>query len=52
MGITVFPVTPGFIAEIGDVDLSTSLGKADVAAIKEAFWKYAVLVFPDQERVE
>jgi alpha-ketoglutarate-dependent 2,4-dichlorophenoxyacetate dioxygenase len=48
MGITVFPVTPDFIAEIGDVDLSTSLGKADVSAIKEAFWKYAVLIFPDQ----
>ena len=48
MGITVYPVTADFVAEMGDVDLSKPLPAADLAAIKEAFWKYAVLVFPQQ----
>ncbi len=48
MSITICPVTPSFAAEIGDVDLS-SLAEADLAEIKEAFWKYAVLIFPDQK---
>ena len=47
MGITVCPVTPGFVAEIGDVDLGAP-SAADVAEIKAAFWQYAVLIFPDQ----
>jgi alpha-ketoglutarate-dependent 2,4-dichlorophenoxyacetate dioxygenase len=49
MAITVCPVTTGFAAEIGDVDLSRPLDRADVASIKQAFWDYAVLVFPGQE---
>src|SRR5499425_3035677 len=48
MAITVCPVTPGFVAEIGDVNLSTTLEPADLADVKEAFTKYAVLIFPDQ----
>jgi len=48
MTITVVPVTPSFAAEVGDIDLSQPLDAADVAAVKEAFAKYAVLVFPDQ----
>jgi alpha-ketoglutarate-dependent 2,4-dichlorophenoxyacetate dioxygenase len=48
MTITVFPVTRHFAAEIGDVDLAADLGSEDLAAIKEAFATYAVLVFPDQ----
>ena len=48
MAITVAPVTPGFVAEIGDVDLSRTLEAAEVAAVKEAFTTYAVLIFPDQ----
>ena len=48
MPITVCPVTPGFVAEIGDADLSTTLEPADLLAIKEAFATYAVLIFPDQ----
>jgi alpha-ketoglutarate-dependent 2,4-dichlorophenoxyacetate dioxygenase len=48
MAITVCPVTPGFVAEIGDVNLSTTLEPADLAAVKDAFTKYAVLIFPDQ----
>ena len=48
MSITVFPATPGFAAEIGDVDLSEQVAPADLQAIKEAFTQYAVLIFPNQ----
>ncbi len=48
MAITVCPVTPTFAAEIGDVDLAQPLSPDDLAAIKDAFTKYAVLIFPDQ----
>jgi alpha-ketoglutarate-dependent 2,4-dichlorophenoxyacetate dioxygenase len=48
MTITVCAVTPGFAAEVGDVDLSRPIDDADFAAIKDAFWKYAVLIFPEQ----
>jgi len=48
MAITVCPVTASFAAEIGDVDLSGALEPADLAAIKDAFTGYAVLIFPDQ----
>jgi alpha-ketoglutarate-dependent 2,4-dichlorophenoxyacetate dioxygenase len=48
MAITVCPVTPSFAAEIGDVDLSKEIAPADLAAIKDAFAAYAVLIFPDQ----
>ena len=49
MSITVCPVTPGFAAEIGDVDLAKPLADGDFEAIRDAFWKYAVLVFPEQQ---
>jgi len=52
MAITLYPVTPTFAAEVGDVDLSRPLSAEDDAAIKEAFWKYSVLVFPDQDLAE
>ena len=48
MSITICPVTPDFAAEVGDLDLSAPLAEADLAALKEAFWKYSVLVFPGQ----
>jgi alpha-ketoglutarate-dependent 2,4-dichlorophenoxyacetate dioxygenase len=48
MTITVYPVTPSFAAEIGDVDLSEQIAPADLQAIKEAFTQYAVLIFPNQ----
>jgi alpha-ketoglutarate-dependent 2,4-dichlorophenoxyacetate dioxygenase len=48
MSILICPVTPDFVAEIGDVDLAAPLTEADLEAIKAAFWKYAVLIFPDQ----
>ena len=49
MPVTIYPVTPNFAAEIGDVDLSAPLEPADLAAIKQAFAAYAVLIFPGQE---
>ncbi len=48
MSITICPVTPSFAAEVGDVDLSRPIERSDIAAIKDAFAKYAVLIFPDQ----
>jgi len=47
MSITIYPITPNFAAEIGDVDL-TCLSDAEFAEIQSAFWKYAMLVFPGQ----
>ncbi len=49
MAITVQPITPDFAAEVGDVVLGKPLAADDLAAIRAAFTKYAVLVFPDQE---
>jgi alpha-ketoglutarate-dependent 2,4-dichlorophenoxyacetate dioxygenase len=49
MTVTVQPTTPDFAAEVGDVDLGKPLSAADLAAIRAAFTKYAVLVFPDQD---
>jgi alpha-ketoglutarate-dependent 2,4-dichlorophenoxyacetate dioxygenase len=48
MTIRIFPITPGFAAEVGDVDLAQPLSHDDEEAIKAAFWKYAVLIFPGQ----
>jgi alpha-ketoglutarate-dependent 2,4-dichlorophenoxyacetate dioxygenase len=48
MAITVCPVTENFAAEVGDIDLSRPIEPADLAAVKDAFNKYAVLIFPDQ----
>jgi alpha-ketoglutarate-dependent 2,4-dichlorophenoxyacetate dioxygenase len=49
MVITVYPITPNFAAEVGDVDLSTPLSAEDREAIQQAFWKYSVLIFPEQQ---
>jgi len=49
MAIRVFPVTPDFAAEVGDVDLTQALSADDSVAIKAAFSKYAVLIFPAQQ---
>ena len=45
--VTVQPITSDFAAEVGDVDLGTPLSSEDLAAIRAAFTRYAVLVFPD-----
>lgn len=52
MGISIFPITESFAAEIGDVDLAAPLVPAELAAIKQAFWTYAVLIFPAQNLTE
>jgi alpha-ketoglutarate-dependent 2,4-dichlorophenoxyacetate dioxygenase len=49
MAISLHPVTPDFVAEVGDVELGKTLAPEDLAAIRAAFTKYAVLIFPDQE---
>jgi alpha-ketoglutarate-dependent 2,4-dichlorophenoxyacetate dioxygenase len=49
MAVTVMPVTPNFVAEVGDVDLRQPLAPEDLAQIKAAFWKYSVLIFPQQD---
>src|SRR3984957_7066717 len=48
MAITICPVTPTFVAEIGDIDLSKPLAPSEISEVKDAFAKYAVLIFPDQ----
>ena len=48
MSIVVHSITDDFAAEIGDLDLSKPLSADDETALKSAFWKYSVLVFPDQ----
>jgi hypothetical protein len=37
MSIIVMPVPPGFVAEVGDVDLSQPVPDADFAEIQAAF---------------
>jgi hypothetical protein len=49
MGVTIMPVTPDFVAEIGDVDLARPMPDADFEVVRRAFFKYAVLVFPNQD---
>src|SRR5687767_2070694 len=49
MALSIYPVTPNFVAEIGDLDISKPLSEPDLNAVKNAFWTYAVLIFPDQE---
>ncbi len=49
MSLRIFPVTPHFAAEVGEIDLARPLGAADAEAIKAAFSKSAVLVFPAQQ---
>jgi alpha-ketoglutarate-dependent 2,4-dichlorophenoxyacetate dioxygenase len=49
MGISIFPVTPSFVAEIGDMDLRSNPGPEDLSAVREAFANFAVLVFPAQD---
>ena len=50
MAISIYPITENFAAEVG-VDFARPIAE-DVAAIKDAFWKYAVLIFPDQNLTE
>ena len=49
MSLSIFPVTPDFAAEVGDLDLSQPLTVDVLADVKNAFAKYSVLVFPEQQ---
>ena len=48
MAIEVRQVNPHFVAEIGGIDPSRSVGRPTVDAIWEVIDRYAVLVFRDQ----
>ena len=48
MPVSIFPVTPGFAAEIGEIDLSKPLDAEPLQAVRDAFATYAVLAFPAQ----
>lgn len=49
MSFTIQPLSQNFAAEIFDIDLGNKLPDAVINKLKESFWKYAVLVFPDQK---
>lgn len=49
MPITIAPVTPGFVAEVGDIDLAGPLSAADFDQLRQAFTSYSVLVFANQD---
>ena len=51
MAISDLPHHRNFAAEVG-VDLAQPLEAEDVASIKQAFWQYGVLIFPDQNLTE
>ena len=48
MPISIFPITPRFAAEIGDIDLSQPLDAGTLQAVRDAFATFAVLAFPAQ----
>lgn len=49
MPITISPMTEGFAAEVGDLDLAAPFTDGLVQEIREAFTRYAVLIFPGQQ---
>lgn len=49
MALSVTPALDGFVAEVGDLDLSTPLQASQIRDIDAAMDQYAVLVFRDQE---
>ena len=48
MSVTINAITPGFAAEVYDVDLTQAVPDNEFESIRQAFWTYAVLVFPEQ----
>ena len=48
MPITLSPLTPGFACEVGDIDLTRALPDETLAEVRDAFARFAVLVFPAQ----
>ncbi len=47
--LVVRPLTEAFVAEVGGVDLSNDVSDHDFAAIHDAFLRFQVLLFRDQE---
>jgi alpha-ketoglutarate-dependent 2,4-dichlorophenoxyacetate dioxygenase len=45
---TILPITPGFAAEVGDIDLSSTLSPETERIVRDAFAQYGVLVFTGQ----
>jgi alpha-ketoglutarate-dependent 2,4-dichlorophenoxyacetate dioxygenase len=48
MGILVTPVQGDFVARVTGVDLSRPLDEGDFGQVRDAFHRYAVVVFPEQ----
>jgi alpha-ketoglutarate-dependent 2,4-dichlorophenoxyacetate dioxygenase len=48
MGILVTPVQGDFVARLTGLDLSRPLDDGDFGEVREAFHRYAVVVFPEQ----
>ena len=48
MPLSLFPVTPRFAAEVGEIDLSQPLDAGTLQAVRDAFATFAVLAFPAQ----
>ena len=50
MNLVIKPLKPGseFAAEVVNLDLRKSLNDSDFSIIRDAFYKYAVLVLRDQ----
>jgi len=46
--MTVTPLTPAIGAEIGNIDITTTLPDSTIADIRDAFLKYLVVFFRDQ----
>ena len=49
MSFSIHAITPNFAAEIGDINLSQPLSIDDQEGIKQTFWKFGVLIFPEQK---
>ena len=48
MGILVASVQGDFVARVSGLDLSKPLDDGDFSQVRDAFHRYAVLVFPEQ----
>jgi alpha-ketoglutarate-dependent 2,4-dichlorophenoxyacetate dioxygenase len=44
----ISPVSPGFVGEVSDIDISVPLSRDQVVAIEAGMDRYAILVFRDQ----
>ena len=52
MSVSIFTITPSFVAELGDLDVSRPLAEEDLKVVRDAFASYAVLIFPAQDLAE